>query len=394
MRRRLLAASALSTPVSGEAVSARLLQALPQLSFGQLLQEFNNQTPPWRGFAGARQDSTENAARDSAAISDATQAEETSGLLLASSREQSRSSSPPRSRRRGSSGAPLYSMGAAGDFERSDSTTSPLQTMEDDTAGLAGALPVTQAPDPSRPRRNTEEESDDQTAMDELQALFRRCHNSLPFVALFLIYFAYQHATGILVLVVGTVAVMGLDQRMRSQIALKDQASTWHLLCIVGMCAIDMVALCSVDGDPNPLRHFAKILQTNAAHSNDSSGGVLGTGGIFWQVLWTVLVNGRRIFALARSFVTLGLEFGAYVSHDELMEAGSPDCSICYEAMRQPVKLPCSHMFCEECVTEWFDRERSCPLCRASVGPSSLTADDGIKPQYLDGRTSLVPQLL
>ncbi|RLN66852.1 hypothetical protein BBJ28_00007758 [Nothophytophthora sp. Chile5] len=284
--------------------------------------------------------------------------------------------------------------------------------MEDGTAGPAGALPAAQSPDPSRPRRNTEEESDDQTAMDELQALFRRCHNSLPFVALFLIYFAYQHATGILVLVVGTVAVMGLDQRMRSQIALKDQASTWHLLCIVGMCAIDMVALCSVDGDPNPLRHFAKILQTNAAHSSDNSGGVLGTGGIFWQVLWTVLVNGRwllsvvcqqglilatqgrRIYALARSFVTLGLEFGAYVPHDELMEAGSPDCSICYEAMRQPVKLPCSHMFCEECVTEWFDRERSCPLCRASVGPSSLTADDGIKPQYLDGRTSLVPQLL
>ncbi|KUF92935.1 hypothetical protein AM588_10003859 [Phytophthora nicotianae] len=103
--------------------------------------------------------------------------------------------------------------------------------------------------------------------------------------------------------------------------------------------------------------------------------------------------QGRRIFILARSFVTLGLEFGVYVTHDELVEAGSPDCSICYETMRQPVKLACSHMFCEECVTEWFDHERSCPLCRASVG-SGPSAEENIKPQFLDGRTSLVPQLL
>jgi hypothetical protein len=104
--------------------------------------------------------------------------------------------------------------------------------------------------------------------------------------------------------------------------------------------------------------------------------------------------QGRRIFLLARSFVTLGLEFGVYVAHEELVEAGSPDCSICYETMRQPVKLACSHMFCEECVTEWFDHERSCPLCRASVGSSGSADEENVKPQFLDGRTSLVPQLL
>uniref|UniRef100_M4B5F6 RING-type domain-containing protein n=1 Tax=Hyaloperonospora arabidopsidis (strain Emoy2) TaxID=559515 RepID=M4B5F6_HYAAE len=104
--------------------------------------------------------------------------------------------------------------------------------------------------------------------------------------------------------------------------------------------------------------------------------------------------HGKRIFVLARSLVTLGLEFGVYVSSDELVEAGSPDCSICYEPMNQPVKLACSHMFCEECVTEWFDHERSCPLCRASVGTSNSTGAENVKPQFLDGRTSLVPQLL
>ncbi|KAF4127438.1 Ring finger domain [Phytophthora infestans] len=501
LRQRLLAA-ALSTPVSGDAVSSRLLQALPQLTIGQFLQDLNNQTPPWRGFTTGRQDSDETAA----------QADETGRLLPTEGRGEG---SPPRTRRRLSSESSMYSMSASGELERSDSTEAQSgNTAETTTATRPNGRT-------GRTRRNSDEEGEDQTALDELQALFRRCHNSLPFVALFLIYFAYQHATGILVFVVGTVAVMGLDQRMRAQVALKEKANSWHLLGIVAMCAIDMVAICSVDGQPNPLRHFSQILHSTTAQGSGSDSGLVSTGGIFWQVLWTVLVNdflirlwsivvkafvagaksdrfqcerkhrddvstnedeaaatitiaevedesstvetpltqrvvstvafyrrkrklygliemcsiflrsllasipwcsfyqlcaskfmadvftfayvfikglilatqGRRIFNLARSFVTLGLEFGVYVTHDELVEAGSPDCSICYETMRQPVKLACSHMFCEECVTEWFDHERSCPLCRASVG-SGPSAEESVKPHFLDGRTSLVPQLL
>ncbi|KAG7380949.1 hypothetical protein PHYPSEUDO_006587 [Phytophthora pseudosyringae] len=508
-RQRRLAA-ALSTPVSGDAVSSRLLQALPQLAIGQFLQDFNNQTPPWRGFAPGRQDSEENAA----------EVDETGRLLPTQGGEGGiGEGSPPRSRRRLSSGSSMYS----GELEHSDShvpqPATTGNTMENAAAGAAATTrPSVRVGNAARGRRNSEEESDDQTGMDELQALFRRCHNSLPFVALFLVYFAYQHATGILVFVIGTVAVMGLDQRLRAQVALKDKANNWHLLSIVAMCGVDMVAICSVDGQPNPLRHISQIFQSKMTHGSDSDSEALSTGGIFWQVLWTVLVNdflirlwsivvktfvagakadrfhcerkspdevttiesptivivdgeddstttvaphtqqavstvsfyrrkrklygiiemcsiflrsllasipwcrfyqicaskfmadvftfaylfvkglilatqGRRIFILARSFVTLGLEFGVYVSHDELVEAGSPDCSICYETMRQPVKLACSHMFCEECVTEWFDHERSCPLCRASVG-SDPTEEENVKPQFLDGRTSLVPQLL
>lgn len=99
--------------------------------------------------------------------------------------------------------------------------------------------------------------------------------------------------------------------------------------------------------------------------------------------------------SLVRSFVSLGLEFGTYVCPEDVVEAGSPDCSICYEEMTQPVKLSCSHMFCEECVTEWFDRERSCPLCRASMAtsPRDASPDGDAKPQFLDGSTSLFPQL-
>ncbi|KAF1779478.1 Zinc finger, RING-type, conserved site [Phytophthora cactorum] len=466
LRQRLLAA-ALSTPVSGDAPDA-ILERLRRRETG----------------------SDENTA----------QADETGRLLSTEGRGEG---SPPRTRRRLSSESSMYSMSASGELERSDSHVPPSGNT---TETAASTRPTGRA---GRGRRNSDEEGEDQTAMDELQALFRRCHNSLPFVALFLIYFAYQHATGILVFVVGTVAVMGLDQRMRAQVALKDKANSWHLLGIVAMCAVDMVAICSVDGQPNPLRHFSQIstrqLHTVAAvivdffrlegssgrcfgrylstafvagaksdrfhcemkyrdevstNEDESSStiaiadeedesttaetpltqrvvstvafyrrkrklyGLIEMCSIFLRSLlasipWCsfyqlcaskfmadvftfayvfikgliLATQGRRIFILARSFVTLGLEFGVYVSHDELVEAGSPDCSICYETMRQPVKLACSHMFCEECVTEWFDHERSCPLCRASVGSGS-SEEENVKPQFLDGRTSLVPQLL
>ena len=137
------------------------------------------------------------------------------------------------------------------------------------------------------------EESEEQTAVDELQALCRRCYHSLPFVVLFVIYIAYEHATGILVFVIGTVAIMGLDHRIREQVALKDKASGWHLLSIVAMCAIDMAVICFLDGEPNPLHHFSQILQsTSTTHGSYSGGNLVSNGVIFWQVLWTVIVNG------------------------------------------------------------------------------------------------------
>ena len=57
-------------------------------------------------------------------------------------------------------------------------------------------------------------------------------------------------------------------------------------------------------------------------------------------------------------------------------------CPICQEEYMEPVKLLCTHVFCDGCVSIWFDRERTCPLCRTAV------ASD---PQWRDGSTSLLP---
>lgn len=68
---------------------------------------------------------------------------------------------------------------------------------------------------------------------------------------------------------------------------------------------------------------------------------------------------------------------------DQLQTAGG-QCPICHDEYADPVLLQCRHIFCEACVALWFDREQTCPLCRAKV------VDD---PAWRDGSTTLFAQL-
>lgn len=60
-------------------------------------------------------------------------------------------------------------------------------------------------------------------------------------------------------------------------------------------------------------------------------------------------------------------EFGHHSTEAEMAANPSYDCPICYESPKQGVTLPCSHIFCELCIVEWLDKERTCPVCRAQV---------------------------
>ena len=40
--------------------------------------------------------------------------------------------------------------------------------------------------------------------------------------------------------------------------------------------------------------------------------------------------------------------------------------------MQTPIKLNCSHIFCESCINEWLDDHQTCPLCREVVPNSAL----------------------
>ena len=42
---------------------------------------------------------------------------------------------------------------------------------------------------------------------------------------------------------------------------------------------------------------------------------------------------------------------------------------MCLEGLagKDPVKMPCGHVICLLCVTNWIERERTCPLCKQDV---------------------------
>ncbi|OXU20293.1 hypothetical protein TSAR_013929 [Trichomalopsis sarcophagae] len=89
---------------------------------------------------------------------------------------------------------------------------------------------------------------------------------------------------------------------------------------------------------------------------------------LFFEAAWKMLQN-----------VSLGVS----PTKEQIVASGGI-CAICHEEYSMPVRLLCKHIFCESCVTTWLDRERSCPLCRASI------TDD---PIYRDGHTTHFVQL-
>ena len=57
------------------------------------------------------------------------------------------------------------------------------------------------------------------------------------------------------------------------------------------------------------------------------------------------------------------------------------ECTICFYQWkgRSPVKLPCKHIFCQECITDQFQRDFKCPLCSKEVSENfQIVADKSL----------------
>ena len=124
------------------------------------------------------------------------------------------------------------------------------------------------------------------------------------------------------------------------------------------------------------------------------------------------------LFAAVRAVVRGEAAFGVFAKPEEIMETGN-QCAICqvgtltllpatsphgqaiaddYEtcpccclgllqdAPTAAIKLPCSHIFCQRCLSEWAERQHTCPMCRSSIKPVDLRS-------YADGSTTLLPSL-
>ncbi|KAL3373359.1 hypothetical protein AABB24_005383 [Solanum stoloniferum] len=110
------------------------------------------------------------------------------------------------------------------------------------------------------------------------------------------------------------------------------------------------------------------------------------TTGLYLTFKLTSIVEKVKSFYTAlKALSKKEVHYGSHATPEQVNAAGDL-CAICQEKMHAPILLRCKHLFCEDCVSEWFERERTCPLCRALVRPADLRS-------FGDGSTSLFFQL-
>ncbi|CAL8364174.1 unnamed protein product [Lota lota] len=90
---------------------------------------------------------------------------------------------------------------------------------------------------------------------------------------------------------------------------------------------------------------------------------------------WTAFTKTVRIFLK-------GEHTGMPASRSQCSEAGDV-CPICQGEYRDPRSLVCQHVFCDECIALWFNREKSCPLCRTVVTEKVYKWRDGATSPHL-----------
>ncbi|KAG8085138.1 hypothetical protein GUJ93_ZPchr0010g10399 [Zizania palustris] len=111
----------------------------------------------------------------------------------------------------------------------------------------------------------------------------------------------------------------------------------------------------------------------------------LTTGLYLTFKLTSVVEKVQSFLAAVKALSRKDVHYGSYATAEQVIAAGDM-CAICQEKIHVPVLLRCKHIFCEDCVSEWFERERTCPLCRALVKPADIRS-------FGDGSTSLFFQL-
>ncbi|GJN05698.1 hypothetical protein PR202_ga23351 [Eleusine coracana subsp. coracana] len=176
----------------------------------------------------------------------------------------------------------------------------------------------------------------------DIQQVARWVEQILPFSLLLLVVFIRQHLQGFFVTIWIAAVMFKSNDILRKQTALKVRSN------------FDMI-LHLYNGSPNcygPQMHTSDV---------------------------------QSFLTAVRALSLKDFHYGSYATNEQVIAAGDM-CAICQEKMHVPILLRCKHIFCEDCVSEWFERERTCPLCRALVKPADLRS-------FGDGSTSLFFQL-
>ncbi|NXF07028.1 RNFT1 ligase, partial [Smithornis capensis] len=89
----------------------------------------------------------------------------------------------------------------------------------------------------------------------------------------------------------------------------------------------------------------------------------------------------RNFRKVLRIFFTRPL-YGVPASKRQCSESDDI-CSICQAEFQKPILLICQHTFCEECISLWFNREKTCPLCRTVISDHVNKWKDGATSMHL-----------
>jgi len=75
-----------------------------------------------------------------------------------------------------------------------------------------------------------------------------------------------------------------------------------------------------------------------------------------------------KLWGALRAVAGARLRVGRTATAAEVVAAGG-QCPICHDVLSAPLRLTCTHLFCEDCVGEWLERHSTCPMCRVEVKP-------------------------
>ncbi|NWI87808.1 RNFT1 ligase, partial [Pitta sordida] len=105
--------------------------------------------------------------------------------------------------------------------------------------------------------------------------------------------------------------------------------------------------------------------------------------GLLYLILKLLSFSGqlRNLRKVLRVFFTQP-HYGVPASKRQCSESDDI-CSICQAEFQKPILLICQHTFCEECISLWFNREKTCPLCRTVISDHVNKWKDGATSMHL-----------
>ncbi|XP_013890213.1 E3 ubiquitin-protein ligase RNFT2 isoform X3 [Austrofundulus limnaeus] len=232
-----------------------------------------------------------------------------------------------------------------------------------------------------------DEQSTPAPALSELKAVVTWLQRGFPFILILLAKVCFQHKLGISVCV-GMISTFAYaNSTFKHQVSLRDERSVFVALWIVTFLTGNIV-------------YIYYTFSQEELHSSLMFGKPNLSGFDFFDLIWVVGITdfilkyvtiGLKCFVLflpkilmafkSRSFDICGRmsalrkalvilcssqSYEVRASSQQCSEAGDV-CAICQTDFKDPIALICQHVFCEDCLCLWFDRERTCPLCRATI---------------------------